>query len=272
MIIKPFIRWAGGKQTLVTDIIRLFPNKSEINNYYEPFLGAGSLFFASTLNNSFLSDINPQLVNSYNQIKENYKKVSNLLLKYNKLYKFSPNYYYDLRSLYNRDIEKFTHIQAARFIFLIHSNYNGMYRVNKRGYYNVPIGKKRPNIPNEAHLEQISRKLKNSTIYCQDFTTVLNNATYKDFVYLDPPYPPLGWENPQNQYTIDHFTMDQHKLVVSVANELSNRGCFVLLSYPNLPWILEFYKDWTITRLNAFRSISCKKERKTISEILIRNY
>lgn len=272
MSIKPFIRWAGGKQKLVNELKLNIPNIENINSYYEPFLGAGSLFFANEFPNSKISDINPQLINCYNQIKANYSKIYSLLNNHEVEFISNNQYYYRLRSLYNLSINDFSLEQAARFIFLIHTNYNGMYRINKKGFYNVPLGKLTPSLPKLNHLKLISEKLQHVTISSLNYNHVLNNVEQNDFVYLDPPYPPYNWSKHQRQYTVDHFSLENHIELSELANELRRLNCFVLISYPDIEFVREVYSDWDIKKLDTFRSISCKKERKRISELIIKNY
>jgi len=272
MKLKPFIRWAGGKQKLADEIIKNFPDKLSFKRYFEPFVGAGSIFLASGFSKAVISDINPQLINAYQFIKGNHSKVFSLLEQHYKLFKKEAEYYYDLRDLFNQDKSVYNCIQAARFIFLIQTNYNGMYRVNRQGEYNVPLGKLKPSLPTLHHLESVSKRLRDIEIECSEYKKILNSAKPKDFVYLDPPYPPLNWNNPQNQFTVNLFTQIDHKIVASTASELREMGCYVLVSYPDTHFIRKMYSGWKIVTVNAFRSISCKKERTKISELLIRNY
>lgn len=272
MNIKPFIRWAGGKQNLANEILKHFPDNYLLNKYYEPFVGAGSVFFASKFSNAFISDVNSQLINTYSSIKTHHIEVFNLLSKYNGKFKRTPEYYYNVRSLFNRDKEKHNYIQAARFIFLLHTNYNGMFRVNQNGDYNVPIGKLSPAIPSLDQLKSIKKKITGTTIRCFDYKEILNYVEKNDFVYIDPPYPPLDWTNPQNQFTVANFAKKDHEEIAAFANKLRQLGCFVLISYPDMNFITELYPSWKVERLNAYRSISCKKERKIITELLIKNY
>jgi len=273
MKIKPFLRWAGGKQNIVDEMLINVPEATVINTYIEPFIGAGSLYFSSEFSNAIISDINPQLVNSYNSIKLDYLKVHNLLQKYGQEFKKNPDFYYKLRHSFNLNKNTFNYIQAARFIFLIHSNYNGMYRVNKSGNYNVPVGKLNPSLPSLLQLEAVYKKMSNTTIQCSDYKLVMKSVGSGDFVYLDPPYPPFDWANPQNQYTINGFKKEDHEMLAEVANKLRNRSdCFLLISYPDTSFVRDLYKGWDIVTLDTVRSISGRKERKKVSEVLIKNY
>lgn len=273
MKVKPFLRWAGGKQNHVDLLLKNAPEHNNNNSkYFEPFLGAGSLFFSNGFKNAYISDINPQLINSYKQIKIDYESVFRLLIKHNESFQHQKDYYYEVRSLFNGDKNEMNLIQASRFIFLIHSNYNGMYRVNKNGGYNVPVGKLKPALPSLDHLKAISNKLKSVTINCGNYNVILNLVKSGDFIYLDPPYPPYNWDKTNNQYTINHFSKKNHQDLSDFANKLVEKGCNVLLSYPDIPFVQETYDNWNIAELNSFRSISCKKERIKIPELIIKSY
>lgn len=269
---KPFLRWAGGKQNIVEEILLNIPDRKLFRKYYEPFVGAGSLFFASNFSEASLSDINPQLINSYIAIKENYAIVADYLDNLNKKYLKNPDYYTDIRNSFNKEKDNNNPIQAARFIFLIHSNYNGMFRVNKLGNYNVPRGKLKPSLPSILLLEQINHKLQGVEIKCLNYIDLITEVGTNDFIYLDPPYPPLDWSHFQKQYTINNFSKEDHETLLVHANNLSQKKAYVMLSYPDTEYIRDLYSDWNIVELSTFRSISCKKERKRVKELLIKNY
>ncbi|WP_299676523.1 Dam family site-specific DNA-(adenine-N6)-methyltransferase [uncultured Tenacibaculum sp.] len=273
MKVKPFLRWAGGKQKIVSNLLENAPDHDIINNYFEPFLGAGSLFFSNGFNRGFISDINPELINSYYQIKINHKSVYKNLVFFSKKFREDKQFYYQVRKDFNTQIGKKTIIQASRFIFLIHTNYNGMYRLNKKGHYNVPIGKLNPSIPGIKHLEIVSQKLKNIEIECSGYDSIMSMVKPNDFIYLDPPYPPYDWSNQQNQYTLNKFSREDHEDLFDFATQLDKAGCYVMISYPNIEFVKDKYeKNWNIEKLDIFRSISCKKERRKISELIIKNY
>ena len=272
MKIKPFLRWAGGKQNLVDSLLDNSPSEELINKYYEPFLGAGSLFFSNGFDNAEISDINTQLINAYVQIKNDHERVHNLLKKYTNRFLLNQDYYYEIRRLYNQDLLQFNYIQASRFIFLIHCNFNGIYRVNNNGKYNVPIGRIKPFIPSLKHFEEVSKKLSEITIVCQDYNQILNKVKRNDFIYLDPPYPPSDWAKPIKQYTSKSFSKTDHEKLNDFANKLREKKCFVLISYPENEFIKEIYKDWKIINSHVLRSISGKKFRKKTPELLIKNF
>src|ERR1043166_2007387 len=197
-MIRPFLRWAGGKQNLVEEILEHVPPEDQIGRYFEPFLGAGSLFFANGFNNAFISDVNTPLINTYHQIRTDPRAIYHLIERYATLFSRDENFYYRLRDRFNTCINVRDHMQAARFIFLMHTNYNGMYRINRDGLYNVPIGKRSPCLPSFDHLQMVSNKLRNQNIRNVPYSRILNLVEESDFIYMDPPYPPLD-ENQQQQ-------------------------------------------------------------------------
>jgi DNA adenine methylase len=267
--IKPFIRWAGGKQNLVKELSENLP-KSFTGHYFEPFLGAGSLFFYNSFKKNTLADINPILVSTYNLIKDSPLEVSLRLEKHRK--KISEEYYYKIREKFNRDIKKETFDQAANFIFLNHTSYNGIFRVNQKGEYNVPFGKMKAAIPNFEHLLRVSEKLKNSLITCCSYEKLLENVRSNDFIYLDPPYPPLNGTSFFQHYTADKFPVEEQINVSKKAHILSRNGILVMISNAETPLILDLYKEWHIKKVKTFRYINTKAKRIQVNELIITNY
>src|SRR5215204_129200 len=278
--IYPFVKWAGGKTQLLQQLYALVP--AQFNRYFEPFLGGGALFFYLISMKSekfiaYLSDINSELINSYTVVKNNIEELIDLLKKHEIEYQKSPSeYYYQLRDI-NRprnDIEK-----AARFIALNRTCYNGLYRVNSKGSFNVPWGKyKDPLICDSKNLRNLSLALQQSKaiIQLRDYKEILlNNAKEGDFIYLDPPYKPISSTAYFTRYTEAGFTdKDQRDLAIIFA-ELNERKCRVMLSNSNTPLIKEMYtklaKD--IKKVNAIRAISCMGAgRAGHKELIIRNY
>jgi DNA adenine methylase len=267
--IKPFIRWAGGKQNLVLKLSEYLPNEIS-GSYFEPFVGAGSLFFHNNFINPHLSDINPHLINSYLSIRDSADEVSDRLLFYKK--KVSKEYYYKIRDIFNKRKHDFTIDQAAIFIFLVHTSFNGIYRVNKKGEYNVPFGKLKPAIPDCSHLLNIQKKLKGSIITNGMYEDVIHNVKKNDFVYFDPPYPPLNETSFFQHYSIDKFPYQQQIELSEYAQELSDIGVFIMISNAETPMIKKLYKGWNIKVVSAYRYVNCKAERKIVNELIITNY
>lgn len=268
--LRPFIRWAGGKQNLVHHLLAHSPQEGSYNKYWEPFLGAGSLFFANGFKNAELSDVNEHLINAYEQVKLKPESVYRRLLIHKG--KVSKDYYYEVRETYNNRLYNGTIEQAARFIFLVHTCYNGMYRVNGKGEYNVPFGKSKPSLPSFEHLKKISKKLQKIPLKVQSYQSICEQVKRNDFIYLDPPYPKLNQQEQFQQYTIDKFSEDHQRELADFAEQLKNKGCKVMISNSKVPLIEGLYKGWNIVEVPVVRYVSCKKERKKINELIIKNY
>jgi DNA adenine methylase len=184
---KPFLRWAGGKTKFVNEIVSRLPKLNSETTYYEPFLGAGAVFLAYAPQRAVLSDLNPDLVDTFTAVRDHSSEVVKKL--YGLHHRDSQETYYRIRDQFNKGGAAC--LQAARFIYLNHTSFNGIYRVNKKGRYNVPYGfKTAPNIPGKRELDSASVLLKAATITLADYKQVLVNANAGDVVYLDPPYPP----------------------------------------------------------------------------------
>ena len=257
--LKPFIRWAGGKQNLVKYLLQNTPPENEINKYWEPFLGAGSLFFANGFKKAALSDLNEHLINAYKQIKVNSESVYKRLLAHKR--KISVDYYYEVREAYNRHLYEPTIEQAARFIFLVHTCYNGIYRVNANGKYNVPFGQSEPSLPSYEHLKKISRKLYRVPLTVQSYESIYDVVKRNDFIYLDPPYPKLNVKEQFQQYTINKFSEQDQKHLADFADQLKKRGCRVMISNSKVPLIEKLYEDWNIVEVPVVRYVAVRSKR-----------
>lgn len=277
----PFLKWAGGKTQLLPKISKVLPQSYA--RYFEPFLGGGAVFFYMVSNNSMRSeahliDINKELINAYNVIKSNVEELIMILSKYQEVYYKSPvKSYYDLRDKFDRNatsIEK-----AARTITLNKTCYNGLYRVNRNGEFNVPMGRyKKPVICDSENLRNISNALLNSKthLYLSDYRTVLVNKTKEDdFIYLDPPYDPVSTTARFTGYTECGFTDKDQRDLSRIFMKLTDRGCKVLLSNSDTLYIRELYKDFSryTHQINALRSINSSSSKRTgHKELLIGNY
>lgn len=267
--VKPFIRWAGGKQNLVRKLSEKVITQN-VNNYYEPFLGAGSLFFFNNFKTGQLSDINPHLINAYSWIKESAELVSDRLNFHRA--NLTKEYYYKLREQFNSEKDKFSVDQAAIFIFLVHTSFNGIYRVNKSGEYNVPFGKINPAIPDLEHLKKIQIKLQGIEISNLMYEDVLDKIKSNDFVYFDPPYPALNKTSFFQHYSINKFPNSQQVELADYAKELDKRGVHIMISNAETPEISKLYKNWNIERVSTYRYVNCKSERNSVNELIITNY
>ncbi len=275
---QPFVKWVGGKRGLLTQILPLFPK--EFNNYYEPFVGGGAVFFElfsrRALKNKkvVLSDINVELINTYNVIKNSPYELINKLKEYKK--KHSKEFYYEIRELDRK--ESFNQLsnldRATRFIYLNKTCFNGLYRVNKKGYFNTPIGSyKNPNIADCDVILSASEALQNVTIKHQSFKEVLKEAKKDDLVYFDPPYYPLNDTSNFTSYDSNCFLEDEQFELFELFEKLSNMGVKVVQSNSDTEFIKDLYKNYDIQIVNANRFINSKSNRRgKITEVLIRNY
>jgi DNA adenine methylase len=265
---KPLLRWAGGKQNLVNYLINFIPKKYSI--YFEPFLGGGSLYFNICPEKAILSDQNEHLINCYKMISKDPMKIYNLLSTYIK--NNSRNYYYIVRNDFNKKINEISFDQAARFIYLNRTCYNGIFRVNKNGFFNVPFGKEKPNFLNLNELILLSKQLRKSKLYSFSYENIVSKAKRGDFVYLDPPYPPLNGTSYFTHYTKERFLEEDQKKLFIFAEFLRKKGCYVLISNADTNIIRNFYSDWYINEINVTRFITCKSRRYKVKELFITNY
>ncbi len=261
--VKPFIKWAGGKSQLIDRFQELLP--SDYNTYFEPFLGGGALFFSLNPKNAILSDSNSELINTYKVVKENPSALVKALSKY----KNSEKFYYKIRALTPELLSEIE--RAARFIFLNKTCYNGLYRVNKKGEFNVPFGNyKNPKIVNEERIYGASQLLINAQILCGDYKTILRRyAGENDFIYLDPPYHPLGGYADFQRYTKEFFYDEDHLELRNEFNRLVRIGAKVLLTNSNTSYVLDLYKGHNSNAVPTKRLISSKKETRSGVDLII---
>jgi DNA adenine methylase len=277
----PFLKWAGGKTQLLPKIGKVLPQTYA--RYFEPFLGGGAVFFYMVSNNSMgsevhLIDINKELINTYNVIKSNVEDLILILSKYQDMYNKSPTkFYYDLRDKFDRNATNME--KAARTIALNKTCYNGLYRVNRNGEFNVPIGRyKKPVICDGENLRNINDALLDfkTNLYFSDYREVLVDKTREDdFIYLDPPYDPISTTAKFTGYTECGFTYRDQRDLSQIFMKLTDRGCKVLLSNSDTPFIRELYKDFSgyTHQVNALRSINSSSSKRTgHKELLISNY
>lgn len=275
---QPFIKWVGGKRGLLSQLLPLFPQ--EFNNYHEPFLGGGAVFFElyskGLLKDKkiYLSDINRELVNTYNEVKNNPLELITNLEKYKE--KHNKDFYYKIREQDRKQhFKRLTPLQrATRFIYLNKTCFNGLYRVNSKGQYNTPIGSyKNPNIADTSVILSASEALQNATITNEPFSEVMKNTTKNDLIYFDPPYYPLNQTASFTAYDKNGFLDDKQRELFDVFQQLHVEGCFVLHSNSDTEFIKELYQDYELNLVMANRFINSKSSgRGKISEVLLRNY
>tara|TARA_R110002096_G_scaffold28203_10_gene85650 strand:- start:3752 stop:4600 length:849 start_codon:yes stop_codon:yes gene_type:complete len=267
--LKPFIRWAGGKQNLINEIFSNL-DLNGIDRFFEPFLGGGSFFLKSNFQYSFLSDLNPNLINCYQQIKDNPNAIYSGLLEFESPVKEST--YYDIRDKFNTHSGEQSIEQAVRFIFLNRTSFNGIYRVNKSGNYNVPFGKPNPAFSSLDHLKAISQKLDSATLSFDYYDSISKSTRAGDLLYLDPPYPRLSDTAYFNHYTLDKFDQNEQEKLAEFATNQSIKGCKVVISNADIKAIRTLYNNWEIIECSAYRFISCKKEKIKVKELIIKNF
>jgi DNA adenine methylase len=273
----PFVKWAGGKGQIIPQISQLIPAK--FTRYIEPFLGGGAVYFyLSSCRNldfaAFLSDTNIELMNVYVAIRDHAEELIKILRYHQHEYRKSPSkYFYKLRDRIRLDdLER-----AARFITLNKTCYNGLYRVNRNGHFNVPVGRyKNPLICDDKNIRNVSRLLRNSRTHIKstDYEdAVMRSARSDDFVYLDPPYNPVSSTANFTGYTNNGFSTEDQYQLAKAFKKLDKRGCKLLLSNSSTPIIRELYKDYSIVEVQANRAINSKASKRVgHTELLIRNF
>jgi len=266
---RPFVKWAGGKRQLLDELTQGLPY---FENYHEPFIGGGALFFRleamNRIKRAYLSDSNAELINAYSVIKnEVFELMSELA---SPLYVNDEAAYYKIRaSRPKTNVER-----AARFIYMNKTAFNGLYRVNSSGGFNVPFGRyDNPKILDSQNLMLVHRALQKDELYCGDFTIALKNAKRGDFVYFDPPYFPISKTSNFTGYTKDGFGENEQKKLLKTYKELDSKGCFVLLSNSYSDLISELYAEFEPEIVHANRMINCKgDQRGKIKELIVRNW
>lgn len=265
--VRPFLKWAGGKTKLIQQYIPYFPK--DYKNYYEPFLGGGAVFFYLNPPTASLTDINAELVNAYCCVKNNVEELIEVLRVHQN--RHCKDYYYQIRQTNSpTSIEK-----AARLIYLNKTCFNGLYRENSQGGFNVPIGKyKNPTICNPALLRATSAALQNVQIEVRPFEDILNYAkSSNDFVYFDPPYYPVSSTSNFTAYSRYAFSQDHQIKLQAVFTELAQRGVKVMLSNSDCDFIRNLYNDFNIHSISAARLINSNvTKRGKITEVVITSY
>ncbi len=269
---RPFLKWAGGKTQLLDRLVKRAPH--EFGAYHEPFLGSGALFFElasrGVLSQAYLSDMNQPLIDAYAAVRDQVAKVISTLRKHQ--LKHDRDYYYRVRALNPARLSPA--IRAARVIYLNRTCYNGLYRENKSGQFNVPLGQyKNPTICDEDTLRAASRALRGVDVAQRSYTSVLGRVEPGDFVYFDPPYHPLSATSSFTSYDRNGFSEDDQRKLRDVFAELARRDVHVMLSNSDTPLIRGLYADFNVDRVYANRAINSKGNgRGKIAELIIRSY
>lgn len=273
---KPFLKWVGGKGQLLEQFETLLPKK--YNSYFEPFIGGGAVFFSINPKKAHINDINETLVNTYLHIKNDVDKLIKSLKKLEKEFISKDNdsrkeFYYSLREKYNslpaNDFKK-----SLYFLFFNKTAFNGVYRENSKGGFNVPMGSyKNPKIVDEENLRAVSSALSRTKITSGSFYDAVKNAKAGDFVYFDPPYHPLSETSSFTSYSKDSFSKDDQIKLRDLFVELDKKGVYVMLSNSSAPFIQEIYSGYTQIPVFANRMINSKADKRgKILEVVIINY
>ena len=268
----PFVKWAGGKGRLLSQLRPLLPPGVDHMRHVEPFVGGGALFFSRRPKRALLTDINPALVGTYTAIRDDAHGVIESLRRLAAHH--CKESYYRVRERYNQSPRLSTSKRAAMFIYLNKTCFNGLHRVNRKGEFNVQVGSyKNPRILNEAALRVASEALEGATLRCTSFEVLLENAKPGDFVYFDPPYEPVSETASFTSYARDGFSRQDQTRLRDVYKALDRRGCKLMLSNSDVPFIRDLYGDFQIDTVAAPRAINCNGgKRGKVSEVVVRNY
>ncbi|MEB3285613.1 MAG: DNA adenine methylase [Candidatus Sericytochromatia bacterium] len=262
----PFVKWVGGKRSLMPQISARLPQR--FSNYHEPFVGGGAVFFALQPPGAYLSDDNAELINAYQVVRDDVER----LIRHLRGHRVEQDYYYALRAVDPRGIDSVE--RASRLIYLNRTCFNGLYRVNSRGGFNVPFGRyKNPQICNETGLRAASAALRSVSLTHCSYEQVLHRARRGDFVYFDPPYHPVSPTANFTNYTAGAFTEVDQRRLADVFRTLSHRGCKVMLSNSDTPLIQGLYADYAVETVAAPRLVNRDASRRgPVNEVLVRNY
>lgn len=260
---KPILKWAGGKTQMLSDLLPKVP--ASYGRYIEPFFGGGAMFFALQPQNAVIADSNPELINMYREVADHVEDV----IQYLKQYENTSEIFYAVRS---QEWTALPHAEAAaRTIFLNRTCFNGLYRVNKQGQFNVPYGKyKNPKICDVDGLRAASVVLKKADILCGDYLLVLEHYTQPgDFVFLDPPYLPISEYADFKRYTKEQFYEEDHIELAKMIMTLHERGCHVVLTNSNHPLVHELYAPFNIDVIQTKRHISCNGSTRKGEDVIV---
>lgn len=264
---SPFLKWAGGKTQLLPEIRSRVPTK--FNRYIEPFLGGAAVFFDLAPQDAILADANVELMNCFQIVRDYPNELLQTIAKFS----ISEDEYYRVRSL--DPLKLSTLSRAARFIFLNKTCFNGLYRVNKAGKFNVPFGKiKSCTLANADAIYSASRVLKSAKLIAKDYLEVLSDFSSRgDFIFLDPPYLPIGKYSDFKRYTKNFFYKEDHIKLANICKELDNRGCKFVLTNSYHPFIALIYSNFNIEKVESYRFINCIGSRRgKIAELIITNF
>ncbi len=266
------MKWAGGKSRLLPQLRPLLPPGVELMRHVEPFVGGGALYFALQPARALLCDVNPRLIETYCAVRDHVEQVVEQLGRL--ALGHDARAYYRVRERYNRARAVSEVERAAMFIYLNKTCFNGLHRVNSRGEFNVPVGRYvRPRILSREALLAASAQLASAELRCTGFETLLSSARPGDFVYFDPPYEPLSSSASFTAYARDGFDRRDQLRLREVFVALDRRGCKLMLSNSDVPFIADLYRDFRLARVAAARAINCNADKRgPVSELVVRNY
>jgi DNA adenine methylase len=269
---RPFLKWAGGKTQLTDELMARLP--ASFGVYHEPFIGGGALFFklyrVGKIEHAYISDLNTELVDTYRTIRDQVDEVIGELAQY----PHDKDFYYQLRSQNPKDLD--LPVRAARMIYLNKTGYNGLYRVNREGGFNVPFGRyKAPKYLDEENLRAVSKALQGIEIVCASFDAVLDRAQAGDLVYFDPPYVPLSQTANFTGYHSNGFSFEDQQRLRDICLKLTKRNVRVILSNSDTLIVRELYahQPFVINEVQANRAINCNGNRRgKLTELIVTNY
>ena len=278
---KPFVKWVGGKTKLLPELLARLPSDFKERTYHEPFMGGAALFFATHeatgegqrhVTQSWLSDINADLVLTYRALQEQPESLIDELREHELCH--CGDHYYTTRSQFNGPADWKNYERAAAFVYLNKTCFNGVYRVNSEGRFNVPMGRyANPKILDVDALREARRVLLCAFVTHEPFENALERAGAESFSYLDPPYDPLSETSSFTTYATGGFTRRDQVRLRDACAAIDRRGGLFMLSNSDTPLTRELYRDFNIEEVRAPRSINSKAtKRGCVGEILVRNY
>lgn len=271
-IASPIVKWAGGKSRLLGQLLPMLPKGAELMRHVEPFIGGGAMFFARAPERALLCDVNPTLIGTYEAVRDH---VEDMILALDTLARAHDEHaYYRVRERYNRSRSLSPIERAACFLYLNKTCFNGLHRVNRRGEFNVPAGRyKNPRILNADLLRSASALLQRAELRCGGFEHLLSSARPGDFIYFDPPYEPVSSTASFTSYAQDGFGRQDQMRLRDVFSALDKRGCKLMLSNSDVPFLRDLYKEFQLDTVLAPRAINRDPtKRGLVNELLVRNY
>jgi DNA adenine methylase len=267
---RPFLKWVGGKRQLLPELLRRVPQS--FGTYYEPFLGGGALYFALNPSRAVLSDLNQELITAYQVVADDVERLIQSLAGH----LHDKDYYYALRGADRRpEFKRWGAIRrTSRMLYLNRTCYNGLYRVNSKGLFNVPFGRySNPRIVDPENLRACAQALGSAQIRCEPFLAVEQQAKKGDFIYFDPPYVPLSGTSNFTSYAKEGFALDDQEALRDLCVRLNKRGVRWMVSNSAAPVVLDLYRQFTIDLVPAVRNINANGSlRGAVDEVIVRNY